>query len=445
MEVEIIIEGEIEKKVRVICPTQPDKLFNLPEYGTHKIKFQTNGAGSVIIVSDTFRPSDIFKTTDLRKLGIRFLKGITLVGEDGSSNFISLYSMYGAKKIDEISKINGVKPVKLNYSYPQGKINLSGQFSYNHHRSGLSYMLDMLSKYHREDATVMDTWLERTFAWEKQKNIQLRLIPYREPWVGFFHHPPNTPNWFSDNAAPCDILNSKEFQDSLPTCKGIYVFSQYHADFLKCFLKSVLIEVLPLTTENPQIKFNFDDFINNNNKKIINIGYWLRKLSSIYQLDVDQGIYQKIRLLPAMAWVPQHLIDNILEIEQCFRKTSLADNMRRSVIDVRHMPDEEYDKLLSKNVVFLDLYDASANNSIVECIIRGTPVLVNRLPAVIEYLGKDYPFYFSNLAEASEKLREVSLVKEAHEYLTKNISLSQRIEGDCFLKRIQDGEIWKSL
>ena len=58
---------------------------------------------------------------------------------------------------------------------------------------------------------------------------------------------------------------------------------------------------------------------------------------------------------------------------------------------------EEYDDLLSKNIIFIDLYDASANTVVVECIARKTPLLVTRLDAVIEYLGKDYPLYFDNL------------------------------------------------
>lgn len=444
MDVEFISEGEIEKKLRVVCPQQPDQIFELPSYGKHSFSIPIRGAASVIFVSDTFRPIDIFKTSDSRRLGIRLLKGITLTDAEGKTTFISLYSMYGAKKVDEMTKVQGIKMAKVRYSHEDGKINLRGQYSYNHHRSGWGYVLDLLSDYHREDATVMDSWLERTFAWEKQKNAQLRLIPYREPWVGVMHHPPNTPSWFSDQANPYAIIQSKEFQDSLPMCKGLYVLSKYHADFLKCFIKNVPVEVIYHPTEIPKTKFSFDKFVSNNNKKLINIGYWLRKLSSIYQLDVDQGIYQKIRLLPATTWVPPHIIENILDIEAGFRKTTLTDEMKRSVIDVRHMPNEDYDELLSKNILFVDLYDASANNCIIECMVRATPVLVNPLPAVVEYLGLEYPFYFSNLADASKKLRNHDLIKAAHEYLTKS-EITEKVTSEYFLKTIREGGIWKSL
>lgn len=78
---------------------------------------------------------------------------------------------------------------------------------------------------------------------------------------------------------------------------------------------------------------------------------------------------------------------------------------RNGVRVVDYLTDMEYDRLLSQNLVFLDLYDSSANNALVECIVRGTPVLVNPLDAVVEYLGVDYPLHFDNLAEAALKRR----------------------------------------
>ena len=104
----------------------------------------------------------------------------------------------------------------------------------------------------------------------------------------------------------------------------------------------------------------------------------------------------------------------------------------------------EYDELLSKNILFVDLYDSSANNCIIEAMIRGTPILLNPLSAVIEYLGKDYPFYFSNLFEASEKLKNIKLIKETHSYLVDS-GVSNKIKGETFMKTLQEGNIWKSL
>jgi hypothetical protein len=78
----------------------------------------------------------------------------------------------------------------------------------------------------------------------------------------------------------------------------------------------------------------------------------------------------------------------------------------------------EYDELLSQNIVFVDLFDASANNTVLECIVRRTPIIVNRLEGVVEYLGEDYPLYFSELSEV-EGLLTTENIEKAVDYLNR--------------------------
>ena len=95
---------------------------------------------------------------------------------------------------------------------------------------------------------------------------------------------------------------------------------------------------------------------------------------------------------------------------------------------------EEYDNLLSNNIVFVDLFDASANNAVLECIIRNTPILINKLPAIVEYLGENYPLYFNNLDEVSKILENNDLILQAHEYL-KSMNKSD-LSIDYFKKQV---------
>lgn len=443
MKIDFITEADIEKKLTVVCPQQNDQVFELTG-GFQSFTINITEAPSIVLVSDTFRPIDIYKTSDSRSLGLRLLKGITLYDKNDHEQFVSVYSMYGAKKAVDLINIKDVRLTKIKYSHEDGKVNIHGQISPNNRRSGWGQVIDLFTDYHRDDATLFDTWIERTFFWEKNRNSQLRFIPYREPWIGVFHNPPNLPNWITNFSNSCNIVNTEEFKQSLPMCQGLYTLSKYHADFLKCIIKDVPIETIYRPTEIPDIKFSLDKFIVNNNKKIINIGWAGRKLSSIYQLEIDKSIYQKIRLLPSMIWNPPSQIEEILQIEQNFLVSKITDAMRTSVIDVRQLSNDNYDDILSKNIVFLDLYDSSANNVIIECIARGTPVLVNPLPAVKEYLGEEYPFYFTNLDEASIKIKNVELIKETHKYLL-NEDIIEKITSEYFIKSVREGQIWKSL
>ena len=77
----------------------------------------------------------------------------------------------------------------------------------------------------------------------------------------------------------------------------------------------------------------------------------------------------------------------------------------------------EYDDLMSSSFIFLDLYDSSANNAVIECIARNTPILINKIDAVVEYLGEDYPLYFNNLNHAAQLLSNTNNIIKAHTYL----------------------------
>jgi hypothetical protein len=109
-----------------------------------------------------------------------------------------------------------------------------------------------------------------------------------------------------------------------------------------------------------------------------------------------------------------------------------------------YLDNDQYDELLSKNLVFLHLYDSSANNALIECIARATPVLVNPLPAVVEYLGPDYPLYFQTLAEAAGKAEDENLVLAAHQYLREE-SLRENLTGAYFLRSLVGSEIYRQL
>lgn len=89
---------------------------------------------------------------------------------------------------------------------------------------------------------------------------------------------------------------------------------------------------------------------------------------------------------------------------------------RGSVAEMPRLTDEQYDRILSESFVMTELYGASGSNVVVECIARGTPLLINRLPAVEEYLGADYPLYFDSIEHAAELARSEK-VFDAHEHL----------------------------
>ncbi len=83
---------------------------------------------------------------------------------------------------------------------------------------------------------------------------------------------------------------------------------------------------------------------------------------------------------------------------------------------IETVDDQSYDQLLTKNIVFLDLIDASAVNTIIECVVRLTPIIINRIPATVEILGEDYPLFYDRIEDVP-LLLSLAKISSAHTYL----------------------------
>ncbi len=117
---------------------------------------------------------------------------------------------------------------------------------------------------------------------------------------------------------------------------------------------------------------------------------------------------------------------------------NLQENLQEMIDSVKiieRVSNEEYDQLLATSVVFLHLVDASAVNTVIECIVRNTPIVANRHPALEEYLGSDYPLFYETLDEIPELLKEQK-IEQAHQYLSDLDNDELRI--DTFMKSVSE-------
>ena len=54
----------------------------------------------------------------------------------------------------------------------------------------------------------------------------------------------------------------------------------------------------------------------------------------------------------------------------------------------------------------------------VECIFRNTPIIINKIPAVVELLGKNYPLYYEKITDVYNLINQKN-IKNAYTYLSK--------------------------
>jgi len=280
------------------------------------------------------------------------------------------------------------------------------------HRGGWTSVLNSLNNayiFNEDSDTFFLGMIEKYFMWQNNKII------INKPWCGIIHCTPNTPQHLNAGNIK-NLITNTVFLKSLNTCKFIITLSDYIKNYIGDTLKKLSIHIPiifikhPIKNENFPL-FNIDSYINNKNKKIIQIGQQLRKITSIFKININN--HQKL-------WLTG--ISNLKLAEEKLRKEYEIENSGEPFSkDYRKYMDyitnhSEYDNLLSNNIVFIDLYDSAANNTVLECIIRNTPIILNKTPGVIEYLGIDYPLYFDNLDEVND-LCNMGKIKKATEYL----------------------------
>lgn len=258
--------------------------------------------------------------------------------------------------------------------------------------------------------------------------ITADLLPDQSPWMAFVHALPlqDHLNWLR-HLTPCrpyfnrDIFNTSSWKHSKRTCRGLMVFSTEHANRLKSLIDvpvAVVQHPLPVVKQ----KWSWKKFEFNASKRIIQIGWWLQRIHAIHALPVTGIEKMWIRLTDPR-------LDEVQSAEHKHlnHRHILFEHMMDSVRVVEKMDADEYESLLSENIVFAHYYDANSLSLVMECIARQTPLLINAHSAFREYLGDDYPLYYYFYEDAAEKALNWELLKNAHDRLR---NISDRLTSD---------------
>ena len=317
------------------------------------------------------------------------------------------------------------------------KLRISEKIVRDEHRSGWAYALEALEPLCTPHGILLDTFIEANFGWDLEKAQRQGIVPYREPWVGFVHNPPGIPDWHEYYSAPQVMFASPAWHQSVLYCHGLLTLSQTMAYWLR---EKTGLPVVALVhpTETPTVRFEWARYAQNPHPKLIQVGWWLRRFRSIYELPVSR--LQRAVLTPVLS-----------ERDADFRNAVARDRLRASrrpgaedpVLNLPYQTPEGFDELLAENLVFLHLYDSVCNNTIIECIVRETPVLVNPLPSVVEYLGPEYPLYFATLEEAGKKAEDIGCIRAAHEYL--HVLPKHPFTAEHFRRSLAESEFYRSI
>lgn len=265
------------------------------------------------------------------------------------------------------------------------------------HRSGWPYVMSFFEA--GTNGVLLDDCVEASFLFRPIGHA------HREPWVGIFHFP-------SEIESPMPMDTSRNwaqslwgkplFRGSLPRLVGAVTLCEDLAVWLRRQIRAPVVKILhPTATDVPQW-----DPGSLAAPTILQVGYHIRNARAIFHVPPTEG-WRYVRVPPVDPW--QRRRDRKI-------RARLGRECNDRVTDLPgRLSDEEYDEAFANSVILTHVWGAAANNVVVECIARGTPLLINPLPAVVEYVGPKYPLYFHRLKDVPRLLtRDNLLAASAH-------------------------------
>ena len=312
---------------------------------------------------------------------------------------------------------------------PQRKLRIPKIKGWSWHRSGWGLASRILKASLHDDGGILTLLSEERFLVNRLAKNEPVIS---EPFVLFSHlcpkEVPHNPRWGKWSLPR--LFEQKKWKRSLDRCRGIWCLTERAAEYVRQRCPSVPVSVVYHPAAAIPVKFRWADYQANERKHLVTLGQFLRRLGDLIRLDTP-GQFTK-------AFMPGDYAGMRNELQ------STKWNRKRWPKVMEYMGAEQFDRFLARNIVFLSVYDASANNGVLDCLVRHTPILVNDHPAVKEYLGLDYPLYFDGLAHAARLLREPDRFLAAHEYLRQSC-LHDRVDPAKFAQRVADTDVYTSL
>lgn len=270
------------------------------------------------------------------------------------------------------------------------------------HRSGWPFAVESLDSLHSPTGIAFEDFSEQRFCYDRQPR------PITEPWAGIFHHPHNMPAFANEGERPQVYLAGDAFQRSVPHLRLAICMSEYQAAGFR--------ELLPKWVKVVAIKHPTGDGPRwQRASRVLQVGHYLRNTRLIHLIDTDRP---RLKVLAQRSWIQRWDAICMAEFGEGRRVDRLG-----------YVDNDRYDDLLATSVVVTHLLDASANNVVVECVRRNTPIAINRHPAAVEYLGEDYPLFWDSLDQVGRLLTDARIAA-AHRYLA--LLRKPWLEGEAF-------------
>jgi len=250
------------------------------------------------------------------------------------------------------------------------------------HRSGWPAIVRALTSRENGRGLWLDDFADGSYSYRAISS------PRSQPWGGIFHHPVTVESPITSDQGMC-LRNAAHHPHWTVPARAV-ALTEEGRNSLSNWLG------IPVIALKHGIDRDVPRWRPAGSRDIVQIGSTLRNTRAIF--DFHAPGWTRSYLRGASPW-------------SLARDRQLQAFGGEDVADLPRLSDHNYDELLSSCIVFSEYFAVSASNLILECLVRGTPLIINRLPAIEEYLGPEYPLYRDCLSLTDACLRET------HDYL----------------------------
>lgn len=216
-----------------------------------------------------------------------------------------------------------------------------------------------------------------------------------------------------------NLISQKNWRHNKQKIIGAITVSHDQAEFLsRQGIKNIscILHPTPLNVG----KWKLDNFLKTN--RIIHIGVHCRNLEFFSRLAHEQ--FGGLNYFYVMV--------KKKEVEPEFIR-------KYKVPIISRLSDNKFNKILKDSIVFLQLDSATANNTVLECIARGTPIIINPKGGIMDYLGKNYPLYYRSYGEAANLIRKIKsdpkILVSTQNFLEK---IKSKFHKDKFIQSLEN-------
>lgn len=264
----------------------------------------------------------------------------------------------------------------------------------NQHFYGWGYIINEYIKQTKlcPEGVVLDTWVD-----QRNNTSQLKLLTQNK-WVGILHATPKAPS-SNYNYNLGRFINSDNFKLSKHNCIYLITTSEHSKKHLTS-ITDLPVKVLLHPKPDTGNYFDIDYYIS---KPII-------RHSGFHARNIDRFLSFKTGL--------QKIIYSDREIYNSTYLDALKVNTSDVIFKSKYLNNYNYIKIFTRTIGYNYFNDCSASNSILEHIMTRTPLIVNRIPPVEEYLGKDYPLYLDRInGNVDKHLQDKDFLNDVSTYL----------------------------